>query len=94
MENQQVTSQAATTTVVNVTVAHGDTNRGEVKVPRPMFRVDGMKEKMANYDKQSNKQTTVYLTPDNYRRFRQLTKKGQKSDLVNGLLAMYFEESH
>ena len=42
--------------------------------------------------KEANKQVTVYLTPENFVRFNALKEKGQKSELINKLLDMYFSE--
>jgi hypothetical protein len=43
--------------------------------------------------KESNKQITIYLTPENYKRFNSECKgKGDKSDLMNQLLDLYFTE--
>lgn len=42
--------------------------------------------------KETNKQVTVYLTPKNYKRFNALKEKGQKSELINQLLNLYFED--
>lgn len=56
-------------------------------------KMAALKAKMqASKKKQSNQQVTVYLTPKNYKRFNQLKEKGQKSELINRLLDMYFEE--
>lgn len=50
-----------------------------------------IKQRMAAKKKETNKQVTVYLTPKNYKRFNTLKAKGQKSDLINELLDLYFE---
>ncbi|MFJ7669678.1 hypothetical protein ACIQXI_21640 [Lysinibacillus sp. NPDC097195] len=42
--------------------------------------------------KETNKQVTVYLTPKNYKRFNVLKEKGQKSELINQLLNLYFKD--
>lgn len=56
-------------------------------------KMAALKAKMqATKKKESNQQVTVYLTPKNYKRFNQLKEKGQKSELINRLLDMYFEE--
>lgn len=56
-------------------------------------KLKSIKEKMkAAKKKDSNKQVTVYLTPENYKRFNALKGKGAKSDLINELLNLYFEE--
>lgn len=46
----------------------------------------------ASKKKETNRQVTVYLTPKNYKRFNALKEKGAKSDLINELLDIYFEE--
>lgn len=50
-----------------------------------------IKQRLAAKKKETNKQVTVYLTPKNYKRFNTLKAKGQKSDLINELLDLYFE---
>lgn len=51
-----------------------------------------LKAKMSAAKKKGeNKQVTVYLTPENFKRFNKLKEKGQKSELINRLLDMYFE---
>lgn len=56
-------------------------------------RISSLKAKMkASKKKEVNKQVTVYLTPANYKRFNQLKEKGQKSELINQLLDLYFED--
>lgn len=56
-------------------------------------KMTALKAKMAaNKVKESNKQVTVYLTPENYKRFNKLKAKGEKSELINQLLDMYFSE--
>lgn len=57
------------------------------------LKLKSIKDKMkAAKKKESNKQVTVYLTPENYKRFNALKGKGTKSDLINELLNLYFEE--
>lgn len=56
-------------------------------------KLAALKDKMKkNSKKESNKQVTVYLTPKNYKRFNALKEKGQKSELINQLLDLYFDE--
>lgn len=57
------------------------------------LKLKSIKDKMkAAKKKESNKQVTVYLTPQNYKRFNALKGKGAKSDLINELLNLYFED--
>ena len=72
---------------------------GELRLPSDTSnestdtKMAALKAKMqATRKKESNQQVTVYLTPKNYKRFNQLKEKGQKSELINRLLDMYFEE--
>ncbi len=56
-------------------------------------KLAALKNKMKQSSKkESNKQVTVYLTPKNYKRFNALKEKGQKSELINQLLDLYFDE--
>lgn len=56
-------------------------------------KLAALKDKMKkNAKKESNKQVTIYLTPKNYKRFNVLKEKGQKSELINQLLDLYFDE--
>lgn len=63
----------------------------EVSEEKPHLNTAFIKQRLAAKKKESNKQVTVYLTPKNYKRFNTLKEKGQKSDLINELLDLYFE---
>ena len=72
---------------------------GELRLPSDTSnestdtKMAALKAKMqATRKKESNQQVTVYLTPKNYKRFNQLKEKRKKSELINRLLDMYFEE--
>lgn len=65
----------------------------DVNVENNDNKLAALKEKMKkSAKKESNKQVTVYLTPKNYKRFNALKEKGQKSELINQLLDLYFDE--
>lgn len=65
----------------------------DINVENNADKLSALKNKMKkSAKKESNKQVTVYLTPENYKRFNQLKEKGQKSELINQLLDMYFED--
>ena len=68
-------------------------NDVDINVENNIDKLAALKNKMKkSAKKESNKQVTVYLTPENYKRFNQLKEKGQKSELINQLLDMYFED--
>lgn len=74
---------------VNIEVK-GDINDN---VDNNISKLAALKNKIKQSSKkESNKQVTVYLTPKNHKRFNALKEKGQKSELINQLLDLYFEE--
>lgn len=84
---------------VDLTQTELEIEDNELKLPGDISnestdkKLAALKAKMqAKKKKESNQQVTVYLTPKNYKRFNQLREKGQKSELINRLLDMYFEE--
>lgn len=78
---------------INVDVNNKIKNENGTAYPAVADSMAALKAKMqASKVKESNKQVTVYLTPKNYKRFNQLKEKGQKSELINRLLDMYFDE--
>lgn len=54
-------------------------------------RMELIKHKMKVNKRDSNRQVTVYLTPRNYIKYNELKEKGKKSELINELLDVYFE---
>lgn len=82
-----------TNVAVNDEVNEGVSEDIDVNVENNTDKLSALKNKMKkSAKKESNKQVTVYLTPENYKRFNQLKEKGQKSELINQLLNMYFED--
>lgn len=80
---------------IDVNVNVNDETNKETGTPSSVAAdpMAALKAKMqASKAKESNKQVTVYLTPENYKRFNKLKEKGQKSELINQLLDIYFDE--
>lgn len=55
-----------------------------------MEEIQRKREEEKKKKKESNKQVTVYLTPENYKQFNKLKGKGEKSDFINDLLNTWF----
>ena len=88
-DNINVNTNVAVNNEVNEKVS----NDVDINVENNTDKLAALKSKMKkSAKKESNKQVTVYLTPKNYKRFNALKEKGQKSELINQLLDLYFDE--
>lgn len=93
--NDDINTKVKEETNVDINVAVKDESNNDVVLDTNdnVDRIASLKAKMkSNKKKEVNKQVTVYLTPANYKRFNQLKEKGQKSELINQLLDLYFED--
>lgn len=78
---------------VNIDTKDKDVINSEFDYETNVDSIADLKVKMKlSKKKETNKQVTVYLTPKNYKRFNALKEKGQKSELINQLLNLYFED--
>lgn len=78
---------------INIDFKDKDVINNEFDYETNIDSIADLKAKMKfSKKKETNKQVTVYLTPKNYKRFNALKEKGQKSELINQLLNLYFED--
>lgn len=89
-ENSNVNSNTNVNTNKNI---ENDSNENTNNVKSEADPLAAIREKITlTKKKESNKPVTILLTPKNHKRLSQLKQKGQKSDLVNQLLDLYFED--